>query len=175
MYIYSEVLKLSILVRKGTIQDVKEITTIFNQGIEGGVATLETKLQTEKDILAWMKDRDPRYMILVAQEESGKICGYVSLNKFNFKSAYTGVADLSIYIEKDNRGQGIGEILLKQVIEEAKKEGFYKLVINVISKNKKALHFYEKIGFSLAGIYKKQGILQGEWVDAIIMEKFLEP
>ena len=166
---------MSILVRRGTVKDVNAITTIFNQGIESGVATLETKLQKETDILAWMEDRDPRYMILVAEEDSGKVCGYVSLNKFNFKSAYTGVADLSIYIEKSNRGQGTGEILLKYVIEEAKKEGFYKLVINVISKNKKALHFYEKIGFSLAGIYKKQGILQEEWVDAIIMEKFLEP
>lgn len=164
---------MSIVVRRGKFADVKAITAIFNQGIEGGVATLETKLQKESDIISWMEDRDPRYLILVGENDSGEVCGYVSLNKFNFKSAYGGVADLSIYIEKNSRGQKIGETLIQKVIEEAKKEGFYKLVINVISKNEKALHFYEKIGFSLAGVYKKQGILLGEWVDAIIMEKFL--
>lgn len=164
---------MSVTVRRGKIEDIKAITTIFNQGIEGGIATLETRKQEESDILFWMENRDPRFMILVTEDDSGEVCGYVSLNKFNFKSAYTGVADLSIYIEKECRGSGIGQILLEKVVEEARKEGFYKLIINVISTNAKALHFYEKNGFTLAGIYKKQGMLNGEWVDAIIMEKFL--
>lgn len=173
MYIYSEVLEMPIMVRRAIIEDVPAITEIFNQGIEDGVATLETRTQKESDILSWMENRDPRYMILVAEDETGKVCGYVSLNKFNFKSAYTGVADLSIYIGKNCRGQGIGQILLDKLAEEAKKEGFYKLVLNVISKNTKALKFYEKLGYSLVGVYKDQGMLKGEWVDAIIMEKFL--
>ncbi len=160
-------------VRRAKIEDVSEITKIFNEGIEDGVATLETKLQTESDIMTWLENRDPRYMILVAENTDGEICGYVSLNKFNFKSAYTGVADLSIYIGRNCRGQGIGEILLDELSEEAKKEGFYKLVLNVISKNKRAQKFYEKMGYSLVGIYKDQGVLKGEWVDAIIMEKFI--
>ncbi len=160
-------------IRRATIKDVPAITAIFNQGIQDGVATLETRVQNESDIMFWMENRDPRYMVLVAEDQSGKICGYVSLNKFNFKSAYTGVGDLSIYIGKDCRGQGIGHLLLESLAEEAKKEGFYKLVLNVISKNTKALKFYENLGYSLVGVYKDQGILNGEWVDAIIMEKFL--
>ena len=174
MYIYAEVFEMPVKVRKATTEDVPAITEIFNQGIEAGVATLETRIQKESDIMSWMENRDPRYMVLVAEDDAtGDVCGYVSLNKFNFKSAYTGVADLSIYIGKNCRGQGIGHILLENLAEEAKKEGFYKLVLNVISKNTKALKFYEGLGYSLVGVYKDQGILNGEWVDAIIMEKFL--
>ncbi len=93
MYIYAEVFEMPVKVRKVTTEDVPAITEIFNQGIEAGVATLETRIQKESDIMSWTENR---YMVLVAEDDAtGDVCDYVSLNKFNFKSAYTGVADLS--------------------------------------------------------------------------------
>ncbi len=86
------------------------------------------------------------------------------------------ILELQIFqhnIGKNCRGQGIGRIFLENLAEEAKKEGFYKLVLNVISKNTKALEFYEGLDYFLVGVYKDQGILNGEWVDAVITEKFL--
>lgn len=160
-------------VRKAVASDVPAITEIFNQGIEDGVATLETRKQKEEDIVIWLENRDPRYLVIVVADDKGEICGYASLNKFNFKSAYTGVADISIYIRRSSRGQGVGQILLENLFSEAKNNGFYKLVLNVISKNIGAQKFYEKMGYSYVGVYKDQGMLNGEWVDAIIMEKFL--
>ena len=160
-------------VRKAKTEDVPAITEIFNQGIEDGVATLETRKQKEEDILAWLENRDPRYLVIVAEDQDGQVCGYASLNKFNFKSAYTGVADISIYIGRSCRGKGVGQILLEKLFQEAKDAGFYKLVLNVISKNTGAQKFYEKMGYQYVGVYKDQGMINGEWVDAIIMEKFL--
>ncbi len=160
-------------VRHATEKDVPFITEIFNQGIEDGVATLETRVQKDEDIHNWLTNRDPRYVVIVVLNNINEICGYASLNKFNFKSAYTGVADISIYIKRSSRGQGVGKILLDGLYEAAKKEGFYKLVLNVISKNKAAIKFYEKMGYSYVGVYKNQGMLHGEWVDMMIMEKFL--
>ena len=32
---------------------------------------------------------------------------------------------------------------------------------------------YERLGFSRVGVYREQGILDGEWVDTLIMEKLL--
>ena len=134
---------------------------------------METRKQTEEDIKNWLQNRDPRYLVIVVVDEKGEVCGYASLNKFNFKNAYTGVADISIYIRRSSRGQGIGQILLENLFTEAREQGFYKLVLNVISKNTGAQKFYEKMGYSYVGVYKDQGMINGEWVDAIIMEKFL--
>lgn len=160
-------------VRKAEEKDVPFITEIFNQGIEDGVATLETRTQRVEDIHNWLLSRDPRYVVIVLINDKDEICGYASLNKFNFKSAYTGVADLSIYIKRSFRGQGVGKILLEGLFVAAQKESFYKLVLNVISKNKAAIKFYEKMGFAYVGVYKNQGMIHGEWVDMMIMEKFL--
>lgn len=164
----------NLTIRKAGLADAQAIRKIFNQGIEDGLATLETREQSLEDINNWMIDRDPRYMILLAEDEKQDLTGYLSLNKFNFKSAYGGVADLSIYIERSHRGQGIGKLLLEKAAQEAKKEGFYKLILNVLSCNQGAFNFYKKMGYSQAGIYKKQGMLKGQWVDAIIMELHLE-
>lgn len=164
----------SLSIRRAGLDDVEAIKRIFNQGIEDGIATLEDRLQTSQDIEEWMTERNPRYFILLAEDEKKEVKGYLSLNKFNFKSAYTGVADLSIYIDRFCRGQGIGKLLLEEAALEAKQEGFYKLILNVLSCNQAAYNFYKKMGYSQAGIYKKQGILNGQWVDAIIMEKHLD-
>lgn len=164
----------TLTIRKAGLADAPAIRKIFNQGIEDGHATLETREQSLEDINNWMIDRDPRYMILLAEDENEEVAGYLSLNKFNFKSAYGGVADLSIYIERNHRGHGIGQLLLEKAAQEAKKEGFYKLILNVLSCNQGAFNFYKKMGYSQAGVYKNQGILNGQWVDAVIMELHLE-
>lgn len=161
-------------IRAADKKDINSIMEIFNQGIEDRVSTLESEMQTESDMKKWFEDRDSRYKVIVIETDDKQIAGFASLNKFNIKNAYTGVADLSIYIERSFRGKGVGAKLLEGLFQTAREEGFYKLVLNVISKNKNALKLYEKKGFSFVGIYKKQGKIDGEWVDAIIMEKFLE-
>lgn len=161
-------------IRNAQKKDIEAIRIIFNQGIEDKVSTLESKYQSEADMEKWFFDRDERYKIIVIETEDNHVAGFASLNKFNIKNAYTGVADLSIYIDRNFRGQGVGSMLLEGLFEVAIKEGFYKLVLNVISKNKNALKLYENKDFSFVGVYKKQGKIDGEWVDAIIMEKFLD-
>ena len=160
-------------VRPAGPADAAAICTIYNQGIEDRVATLETELRTPEERRRWLAARDPRHPVIVA-EAGSKVVGWGSLNSFNPRKAYDYVADFSIYIERRWRGKGVGSRLLARLIELGRELGYHKLVLSAFPTNLGGMALYQKFGFRTVGIYKEQGKLDGQWVDTIIMEKLLD-
>ena len=131
-----------IRLRDATPTDVPSICAIHNQGIEDRVATLDVDPHTLEEQMEWFHRHGPRHPVIVAESSAG-IIGWAALNQFSSRPAYRFVADLSVYIERQWRGQGVGTRL------------------------------YERFGFRTVGIYREQGLFDGRWVDTIIMEKLL--
>jgi phosphinothricin acetyltransferase len=102
------------------------------------------------------------------------VVGWASLNVFNARRAYDYVADLSIYVERSWRGQGVGRRLLDALVARARALGFHKLVLSAFPFNQAGMAAYRCAGFREVGIYREQGRLDGNWVDTIVMEKLLD-
>jgi L-amino acid N-acyltransferase YncA len=158
--------------RLATEADAAAICEIYNQGIEDRVATLETERRTEAERAQWLLSRDARHPVLVA-EASGRVVAWGSLNVFNPREAYRFVVDLSIYVERAFRGKGVGRVLLARLIDLAREHGHHKMVLSAFPTNAGGMALYEKLGFRTVGIYKEQGMLDGRWVDTIVMERLL--
>jgi L-amino acid N-acyltransferase YncA len=182
--------------------DAEAICRIYNQGIEDRVATLETELRTPDERRQWLEGRSARHPVIVAEvagfivagsvspahtggglrqmragsgsadNPSGPI-GWASLNVFNPRDAYRFVADISVYVERGWRGQGVGRVLLEKLTELGRAHGFHKLVLSAFPGNAAGMALYAKSGFRTVGIYHEQGQLDGKWVDTIVMEKLL--
>jgi len=159
-------------VRLATPKDAETICTIYNQGIEDRVATLETELRTPDERRQWMAAKSPRHPVIVVENEHG-VVGWGSLNVFNARPAYRHVADFSVYVERSYRGKGVGSVLLTRLIELGRQHGFHKLVLSAFPTNDGGMKLYSKHGFRTVGVYKEQGQLDGRWVDTIVMEKLL--
>ena len=159
-------------VRLATPEDAATICRIYNQGIEDRVATLETELRTPEERRAWLASRGPRHPVIVA-ETDGQIPGWGSLNVYNAREAYHFVADFSIYVDRAWRGKGVGDAVLARLVELAREHGFHKMVLSAFPTNTGGMALYGKHGFRTVGIYKEQGLLDGRWVDTIVMEKLL--
>jgi L-amino acid N-acyltransferase YncA len=99
--------------------------------------------------------------------------GWASLNVFNAREAYRFVADISVYVERGWRGKGVGGVLLARLVELGREHGFHKLVLSAFPFNGAGMALYEKFGFRTVGIYREQGMLDGAWVDTIVMERLL--
>ena len=162
-----------ITVRFAAMDDAPAICTIYNQGIDDRVATLETERRDADERRRWLSSRGTRYPVLVA-EARGQIIGWSSLNVFNPRPAYDHVADISVYVERSWRGQGAGRVLLARLIAIGQELHFHKLVLACFPTNKAGVALYERMGFAAVGIYREQGLLDGRWVDVLIMERLLE-
>lgn len=159
--------------RRANEADIPAITRIYNQGIEDRLATLETMLRSEDERAAWLSARDNRHPVLVA-ERAGQVVGWGSLNVFNPRPAYDHVADFSLYVERWARGAGVGTALLAALEQAARDLGFHKLVLAGFPQNLAGVALYRKSGFREVGVYREQGLLDGSWVDVVLMEKLLE-
>lgn len=160
-------------IRLASLSDMKSVTEIYNQGIEDRIATLETRLRNTEDMEEWYLGRSNRHKVIVIEDSNKNILGWASLNVFNSRKCYAGVADISIYIDRKLRGKGLGKLLLLKLEEVAKEQGFHKLVLSTFKFNELGQNLYKKMGFREVGTYIKQGILDDKWVDITIMEKLL--
>jgi L-amino acid N-acyltransferase YncA len=158
--------------RPARAQDAADIARIYNQGIEDRLATLETELRTPDERAQWLAARSSRHPVIVA-EDNGAVAGWASLNVFNAREAYRSVADISVYVERGWRGKGVGGVLLARLVELGREHGFHKLVLSAFPFNRAGMALYEKFGFRTVGIYREQGMLDGAWVDTVIMERLL--
>ena len=107
-----------IAVRDAAPSDLAAIRSIYNQGIEDRIATLEQEPKTEEEIAHWFASHEKRYSILVAME-GDSVVGWASLNPYSHRCAYDGVADLSVYVRRDKRGEGVGSHLLREIEQAA--------------------------------------------------------
>ena len=162
-----------VIVRRATIDDVPAITRIYNQGIVDRVATLETDERDEDERRSWLASRGERHPVLVACRDR-QIVGWGSLNSFNPRPVYRHVADLSVYVERDARGTGVGSTLLAALIAEGRRLAYHKVVLAAFPTNVAGVRLYQRHGFREVGVYREQGRLDGRWVDTVVMELLLE-
>lgn len=168
-----EIPKEFFLTRIACLEDIESITEIYNQGIEDRIATLEADTKSIAQMVAMFKARSERHKVIVIADNTGAIQGWASLNVFNARECYRGVADLSIYICRAARGKGLGKLLLVALVDMAKQVGFHKLVLSTMAHNFVGHKLYASVGFRKVGTYAKQGMLDGKWIDVTIMEKLL--
>ena len=89
-----------ILVRAARRADAGAISHIYNQGIEDRVATFETALRGEADVLRWF---DEDRTIYVA-ELDGRVAAFASAFAYRARECYRGVREFSVYVARDARG-----------------------------------------------------------------------
>lgn len=159
-------------VRKATKSDLSDIMLIYNQGIEDRIATLETEPKTDRYMQEWFETRLERFSVIAA-EENQAVIGWASINPYSSRCAYDGVGELSVYINRQHRGKGIGGQLLRELERIGKENGFYKFVLFTFPFNEIGQRLYRKSGYREVGVFQNQGVLDGKFVDVMAMEKLL--
>jgi phosphinothricin acetyltransferase len=146
--------------------DWPAVAAIYAEGIATGIATLETAVP---DYEAWDAARlaDPR---LVARSD-GMVVGWIALVPYSRREVYRGVAEEMIYVAESARGQGVGEGLLRSMIEEAERAGIWTLQASIFPENRASIALHERCGFRVVGTRERLGKLGEMWRDVILMER----
>ncbi|RAP77700.1 arsinothricin resistance N-acetyltransferase ArsN1 family A [Paenibacillus montanisoli] len=161
-----------LLIRGARDTDIENIRLIYNQGIEDRIATLEGATKDEAYMRNWFETHQGRYQILVA-EANGEVVGWAAINPYSSRCAYDGVGDISVYIHRNWRGKGVGSQLLQKLEEAGKEYKFYKFVLFTFPFNKLGQGLYRKLGYREVGVFHNQGLLDGNFIDVMAMEKLL--
>ncbi len=116
-----------------------ELAKIFTAGYEDYYAPFSVDEEAFRFMSAiWDDDLDASRVALVDGEPAG-IC------KLAIRGDRGWIAGIGISLSR--RGQGVGEELMRAVIDVARKRGLRELWLEVLVQNEPALRLYEKLGF----------------------------
>lgn len=156
------------MIRRAKIEDLHEMLDIYNYEVVNGVATFDEVPVTYEQRKEWFNVHKGKYILLV-EEQDGKIAGYASVSKLFPKPAYDISGEVSVYVGKDFRGQGIGKALLKELLVQTEEEGnFVSLFSLITGTNEASIHLHERLGFTYAGVLKESGMKFGKHLDVVI-------
>jgi len=155
--------------RPATLEDASAIAHIYNQGIEDRSSTFETQPRTAQDIEGWFDGQHP----IVVIERDGQVIAFASTSTYRPRDCYAGIAEFSVYVEREARGTGAGKAAMQALIPAARAAGCWKLLSRIFPENAASRGLLASLGFREVGIYEKHGQLEGAWKDVVIVEKLL--
>ena len=142
------------------------VSRIYKQGIATGMATFEQEIP-EWDY--WNQHHVDSCRLVAKKGE--KILGWAALSSVSSRCVYGGVAEVSVYVAAEARGNRIGERLLSRLIAESEDEGYWTLQSGIFPENVASINLHEKLGFRKIGFRERIGQLKGVWKDNVLMEK----
>lgn len=146
--------------------DWTSVAAIYKEGIATGFATFETSVPPFE---SW--DKAHMTSCRFVAESSNTIVGWVALSPVSSRCVYGGVAEISVYISKASRGNGIGKLLLKHLIDASEQEGIWTLQSGIFPTNHGSIKVHEAVGFRLIGKRERVGKLNGQWIDNVLFER----
>lgn len=153
------------IIRKAEVSDLQELMDIYNYEVLNGVATfdLEPKILEEREV--WFDAHSSTKHPLIVAEIDGKVAGYASLSKYRDKAAYDSTVELSVYIGRESRGQGVATKLMEHILELARQEESIHTVVSVITAgNEVSRKLHRRFGFEYCGTVAEVGMKFGKYL-----------
>jgi len=147
--------------------DWEQVANIYLEGIKTGIATFQSGIPSWEE---WNSSHITSCRLVARLGDN--ILGWCALSPTSSRCVYAGVAEVSIYISGRYKGQGIGTVLLTNLIKLSEENGFWTLHSGIIRENPASILLHEKCGFKKIGIREKIAKMNNEkWLDVILMER----
>lgn len=154
------------IIRDMEEKDWGEIEVIYADGIKAG-ATFQKEVPKYE---YWNNIYLKKCRLVICEDE--KVIGWTAVRHISPREAYNGVVELSIYIDKDYKGKGVGGALLNGLVKETEKCGIWSIQAVILRDNLGSLRLHEKCGFRTIGIRDRVAKLpNGDWMDVVLMER----
>lgn len=146
--------------------DWDSVKSIYEKGIATGNATFQTSAPSWEE---W--DSSHLRTSRIVAEENGSLVGWAALTPVSSRCVYAGVAEVSVYVDPNQSGKGIGLSLLDELVALSEAEGIWTLQAGIFPENIGSLRIHEKAGFRTLGVREKIGKQNGVWRDTVLLER----
>ena len=122
--------------------------------------------------MQWFLNHDEKHPVIVAEINS-QVIGFASLSKWSDRCAYDGTAEVSVYIDRNHRGKGVGKRMVEVIALEGERAGLTNLISRITEGNLSSIHIHEQLGFEHIGVMKKAGKKFDRFLDVHLMQKLI--
>ena len=167
--------------RLARLDDLLAIVAIYNSTIASRQVTADTEPVSVESRLQWFHDHAaatrPLWVVEAGALQPGAgsaIVGWLSYSNFYGRPAYSGTAELSIYLAEAARGKGLGRTLLQAAIEYAPQLQIHTLLGFIFGHNQPSLALFAAFGFATWAHLPRVAVLDAIERDLLILGKRID-
>jgi phosphinothricin acetyltransferase len=172
-------------IRLAELADAEAIRTIYNVEVTDSTNTFDMVPRTRAEQEAWILEHSGVHPAVVAIEppEAGVpglagangeiVLGFGSLSPFRERSGYSATAENSVYVDRTQRGRGVGRALLAELLVLASRHGFHSVIARIAGHNETSIGLHTAAGFELVGVEREVGRKHRQWLDVVELQRLL--
>ena len=166
-------------IRYATVDDAQKLLEIYAYYVEKTAVSFELKVPSLANFRARISKTLKKFPYLVAEIEN-KIVGYAYAHEFVGRESYKYSAELTIYLDRNFTGKGIGRKLYEELENKLKSTGITNLYACVgypevedeyLTLN--SVNFHEHLGFKTVGKFFKCGCKFNRRYSMVWLEKII--
>lgn len=162
-------LRTGAIVRLATAAEHEQMMAIWNYEVQSSTATFDTELRTPEQQEAWLAAHSDAYPALVMMVDR-EVLGYGALSPYRAKPAYSTTVEDAVYVKVDQRGKGLGHVLVSALLDLARERAYHTIMARITGGNAASIRLHERHGFHLVGVEREVGFKFARWQDVVLMQ-----
>ncbi len=164
----------SLQIRPSTEADLPAIQAIYEHAVLHGTGTFETEVPDLAEMTRRRAEVLGRKLPWLVVQRGEQVLGYAYANYFRPRMAYRFCLEDSIYLHPDSHGQGLGKLLLAELMARCEALGARQMLAVIgDAGNKGSIGVHRAMGFEDTGTLKSAGWKFGRWLDVVLMQRQL--
>lgn len=164
----------ALLIRPSTLDDLPAITAIYAHAVLHGTGTFEIEAPDEAEMARRRDDVLSKGLPWLVAQVDDQVLGYAYANHFRPRRAYRFCLENSIYLAAQARGQGLGRLLLAELVGRCEAAGARQMLAVIgDADNAGSIGVHAALGFEHCGVLKAAGWKFDRWLDVVLMQRSL--
>ncbi len=154
-------------------RDADALRAIYNVEVLESTVTFDLRPRSLAEQVAWIDEHSGGHPAIVAVDAHDDVAGFASLSAYRPRPAYSTTVEDSIYVHRDARGQGIGKLLLADLVVLARESGFHCVIGRIVGDHDASISLHTACGFEQVGREREVGRKFNRWLDVVLMQNML--
>ena len=163
-----------IQIRTALEHDLEAMLEIYNDVIVNTTAVYDYQPHTLEMRRQWFRIKQAQGFPVFVAEDDGKVVGFSSIGPFRTWAAYKYSVENSVYVAADQRGKGIGKLLIAPLIQASEQLDMHTIIAGIDATNEASIMLHRSFGFKEVAHFKQVGYKFGRWLDLTFMQLLLK-
>jgi phosphinothricin acetyltransferase len=151
-------------IRAAHAEDAAAVAAVYAPYVTGTAISFETEAPDAAVMRERIVQTIETHPWLIA-EIDGCVAGFAYATRHSLRPGYRWTVDMTVYVDRDQRGKRIGKALHGALLATCRHQGFRSAFAEIVLPHPASIRLHEEMGFRQIGVHRDIGFKLGSWRD----------